>query len=474
VIRLVVPNVAGERPREMIAWLRRESPSGGGQMSTHAIPPLVALTHDAETPIEPAVLAAVGAALQKQVTRDFAPAWGQAATIAAFPSVDAVPDGYWKIVVKRTVDDDNSYGYHSESEHQPHAYVKHTRDWPWTASHELLEMLADPWGSRLVVADDPRGHAGRVRVLIEACDPCENFSYKVDGFEGRLPVVRRCEERLVAGELVRVEEDDDEAAAGRAGGTTAARVDRRADAAARSSSARTLGREPELRLEPGASRGCHRDRTAARQPAEPVPREERVGHCGAQRAREVRAALAPVEAAAGEAAARMSKRLDVDVEPLEPGCAGRTDRERVVASVEGALLDQSLRQRDAELAGEMVVAGASVLQRLRCLRAPEPADGSPRRDACECFECLGELVTCKPEEAAAADRLLRDEPSLAETAKMSARAGGRDTGSARELACGNCVPAEQGEKHRRAGIVREQRADRGEIRIGDHVRTVTL
>lgn len=154
----------------------------GRLMSTHAIPPLVALTHDAETPIEPAQLAAVGAALQKQVTRDFAPAWGQAATIAAFPAGAAVPEGYWTIIVKKTIGDDDAYGYHNESDHQPHALVQHTRDWPTTASHELLEMLADPWGSRLVVVDDPRGRRDRVRVLVEACDPCESFKYNVDGF----------------------------------------------------------------------------------------------------------------------------------------------------------------------------------------------------------------------------------------------------------------------------------------------------
>jgi hypothetical protein len=147
-------------------------------VSTHAIPPLVALTHDPDVRIEPAKLAAVGAALQKQVTRDFAPAWGQPATVAAFPD-GQVPPGYWQIVVKKNLGDE--LGYHNREHHEPAAVVEHTRDWPVTASHELLEMLADPWGSRLIVADDPRGTNRRVRVLVEACDPCENFTYNVDG-----------------------------------------------------------------------------------------------------------------------------------------------------------------------------------------------------------------------------------------------------------------------------------------------------
>jgi hypothetical protein len=150
-------------------------------VSTHAIPPLVALTHEADVKIPPAQLASVGAALQKQVTRDFAPAWGVPATVAAFPP-GSVPPGYWTIVVQKQ-QPGGELGYHHRDHREPAAIVEHTRDWALTASHELLEMLADPWGSRLVVADDPRGTNKRVRVLVEACDPCENFSYSVDGIE---------------------------------------------------------------------------------------------------------------------------------------------------------------------------------------------------------------------------------------------------------------------------------------------------
>lgn len=149
-------------------------------MSTHAIPPLIALTHDPDVRITPEKLGAVGAALQKQVTRDFAPAWGQSATVGAFFG-GTVPPGYWEIRVKRTLDSSGTLGYHHRLHHEPSAVVEHTRDWPLTASHELLEMLADPWGARLVAADDPRGTNARVQVLVEACDPCEDFSYTVDG-----------------------------------------------------------------------------------------------------------------------------------------------------------------------------------------------------------------------------------------------------------------------------------------------------
>jgi hypothetical protein len=49
-------------------------------------------------------------------------------------------------------------------------------DWTVTASHELLEMLIDPFGSRLHTAAPPSGWKGdspRLKYLMEAGDPCE-------------------------------------------------------------------------------------------------------------------------------------------------------------------------------------------------------------------------------------------------------------------------------------------------------------
>src|SRR5438270_10054624 len=67
-------------------------------------------------------LARVSAALQRQVTRDFGPIWGIRATVDAFGSLDDVPLGYWPV-------------------------------------------------------------QGRVRYLIEVCDPCEapQYAYRING-----------------------------------------------------------------------------------------------------------------------------------------------------------------------------------------------------------------------------------------------------------------------------------------------------
>src|SRR5262249_52021088 len=52
-----------------------------------------------------------------------------------------------------------------------------------TASHEALEMLADPFGNRLVAGDSPKADQGRVEFLVEVCDPSEaaQFGYTVNG-----------------------------------------------------------------------------------------------------------------------------------------------------------------------------------------------------------------------------------------------------------------------------------------------------
>src|SRR5207249_1528779 len=61
------------------------------------------------------------------------------------------------------------------------ALVEWGRDWAWTASHEVLEILADPFGSRLVAGDAPDATGNRVEFLVEVCDPCQEFGYTVNG-----------------------------------------------------------------------------------------------------------------------------------------------------------------------------------------------------------------------------------------------------------------------------------------------------
>jgi len=124
----------------------------------------------------------VAAALQKQVSRDFGPIWGVEATVDGFARLEDVPLGYWPILVGK--EGQGGGGVHLDDSNQPYALVDFTPDWTVTASHECLEMLADPFGNRLVAGDgpDPK-RRGRVEFLVEVCDPCESpaLGYTVNG-----------------------------------------------------------------------------------------------------------------------------------------------------------------------------------------------------------------------------------------------------------------------------------------------------
>src|SRR4051794_7673329 len=128
-------------------------------------------------------LARVAAALQKQAIRDFAPIWGIHATVDAFATLDDVPLGYWPIVVRDDIDQPGASGVHLDQNGQPFALVQYGEAWSLTASHEALEMLADPFGSRLLAGDSPRPGQGRVEFLVEVADPTEDaqFGYTVNG-----------------------------------------------------------------------------------------------------------------------------------------------------------------------------------------------------------------------------------------------------------------------------------------------------
>jgi hypothetical protein len=129
----------------------------------------------------------VAAALSKQIQRDFSPIWRVDATVDAFVSLDDVPIDYWPIVVMRDVQ--GAAGFHQDENEQPFAVVEYSDDWSLTASHECLEMLADPFGRRLRAGNlldqaVSSGLApGRVRYLVEVCDPSESgqFAYTVNG-----------------------------------------------------------------------------------------------------------------------------------------------------------------------------------------------------------------------------------------------------------------------------------------------------
>jgi hypothetical protein len=103
--------------------------------------------------------------------------------VDAFAQAKDVPPGYWPIFVREQLQDPAAEGYHTDKNHQPYALVRWSPDWPLTVSHEMLEMLVDPFGERLVAAPSIKPGQGTVNYLVEVCDPCESqtCAYPVNG-----------------------------------------------------------------------------------------------------------------------------------------------------------------------------------------------------------------------------------------------------------------------------------------------------
>ena len=127
----------------------------------------------------------VADALQTQVSRDFASVWDMDATLHVFGKITELPVGFWPITIVDDIDVEGVNGYHwVDDEGKPFAKVQYRKDyWPLTASHELLEMLVNPYvkETKLVKGIDDTGQ--EVEFLVEVADPVEDddFGYRIDG-----------------------------------------------------------------------------------------------------------------------------------------------------------------------------------------------------------------------------------------------------------------------------------------------------
>src|SRR5712692_10062037 len=126
-------------------------------------------------------------ALQTQVSRDFAPAWGVDADLAFVPQGSNPSPGAWWLVILDNSDQAGALGYHDvTSEGLPLGKVfagsdiQYGYNWTVTASHELLEMLGDP-EIDLTVFVQKNARSGELYAY-EVCDACEadQFGYQIN------------------------------------------------------------------------------------------------------------------------------------------------------------------------------------------------------------------------------------------------------------------------------------------------------
>ena len=129
-------------------------------------------------------LAPIIAAAQKQVDQDFQPAWGIGVHIEGI--VDTFVPNRWAIVIADTSDEANALGYHDLTpDDLPLGKVFAKTDQLYgalvsvTFTHELLEMLGDPY---INLDAQPLWNRAK-RYAYEVCDAVEadDLAYDIDG-----------------------------------------------------------------------------------------------------------------------------------------------------------------------------------------------------------------------------------------------------------------------------------------------------
>jgi len=143
--------------------------------------PVIAITN-ASTCLTDAQVAAIPA-LQRQVTLDFKAYWELDCELTFLPKSELLTDGWWQICVTDNPDQAGALGCHElTSGGTPLGKVFAALDiqsggsGTVTLSHELLEMLADPWINWCAQGSDGKVYA------LEECDAVEadKLGYKID------------------------------------------------------------------------------------------------------------------------------------------------------------------------------------------------------------------------------------------------------------------------------------------------------
>ena len=144
--------------------------------------PVIAITN-VSTCLSDGQVEAVIPALQRQVSLDFKAYWEVDCELTFLPREEPLTEGWWQISVTDNPDQAGALGYHElSSRGTPLGKVFAALDlqsggsWTVTLSHELLEMLADPWINWCAQGSDGKIYA------LEVCDAVEadKLGYKID------------------------------------------------------------------------------------------------------------------------------------------------------------------------------------------------------------------------------------------------------------------------------------------------------
>jgi hypothetical protein len=137
------------------------------------------------TVLKDAEITPVVAALQIQASEHLAPKWNVDAALVFVPSGKQAPAASWRLEIRDDTDFEPDSGYHNVgADGIPYGRVfvntarRYNENWTITASHELLEMLVNPYANLSAYApfDDNTG----AFYSLEICDP---VSPDVNGYD---------------------------------------------------------------------------------------------------------------------------------------------------------------------------------------------------------------------------------------------------------------------------------------------------
>ena len=140
------------------------------------------------------LVADAAAAINIQVARDVARFWNVQANVRHVRNARRAPAGVWPVWLVARLAPGERDGFHRDERRQPYARVManpaDVAYWTRTVSHEIVEMLVDPFGNRMCHSTSIKLNGGKIvngsgtfDYLVEACDPCEAkaYAYRIHG-----------------------------------------------------------------------------------------------------------------------------------------------------------------------------------------------------------------------------------------------------------------------------------------------------
>lgn len=126
-------------------------------------------------------LQAVADALQTQISVHFAPVWDVDASISVVDELD-ITEGDWPIYLVTKIDVKGVRGYHwKTADEVPFAKVEISGKWSAVVSHELMEMLVNPYVDRFIATEIFNENEGDESFFLEVAGPSQAiaFSYQI-------------------------------------------------------------------------------------------------------------------------------------------------------------------------------------------------------------------------------------------------------------------------------------------------------